>query len=250
MPTRHPVRSLLTGIAVVAVALALAGCGSTTVTFETSATPAPTTAPTPTLEPSAAPTESAAATASQPSTGHIQLPDKGFGLTLPDGWQSLPVDPAALQAVVESLPEGSDMRNLLEGQIGSSALQSIAFWAFDFGPGNTTGSTPNMNIIVQPASTFDLALVDSSVRAELGAVSGIGSIESKIVTLPAGEAIRFDYTLDVGSPGTSQATVKTTQYYVPLPAATLIVSFSADQAGAAASADDFEAIIQSLEAAS
>ena len=252
MLTHHLTRPALGGLAILAIAVS--ACGSATVSSAPTAAPSSSPAaaePTPSATAaSTAPDASASAAAVGPQTGHIQVPDKGFGVTLPDGWQSLPVDAAALQQVVDSLPADSEMRGVLESQMGSGALQQIAFWAFDFRPGSGTSTfTRNMNVIVQPPSTFDLSLVESTVKAQLGTLKGIGAIESKMVTLPTGEALRLDYALSVPAADGTTTSVATTQYYVQLPKATLIISFTAE-AGAKDAQADFDAIIGTLEAIS
>ena len=230
----------------IAIALALttllaAGCGAST------SSPTATAADIVTASPAVSATASPAAT--QATTGRIEVADRGFALTLPDGWESFPVDPAALEAIVDDLPPDSEMRTLLEGQMGSAALAAIAFWAFDVRPERAeAGQLRNMNVIAQPPSTLTLSLVESAIKTQLGAVEGIGAIDSEIVTLPAGEALRFDYELAVPDGAGGTKAVATTQYYIPLPKSTLIVSFSSDAAAAAEAASEFEAVIGSLEA--
>lgn len=255
MPTFHGIRRTTAAITLtVAIGVAVAACGGST--GSAAPTSAPSAAPSAAAV-SAAPTTRPAASASvgaeasgaiaTPQTGRIELADKGFALTLPDGWMSLPVDAASLQAVIDNLPDGSDMKTMLQSQVGNAALQTMAFWAFDTRPENAAGGTTrNMNIIVQPASTFDLSLVESTVKSQLGTIDGIGTIESKILKLPAGDALRLDYALTI--PGTNGTTtpVSTTQYYVQMPKATLIISFTSE-ANAPNAAADFDAIIGSLE---
>lgn len=251
MSDLHLRRPLLAGLTILAVAVSACGGSAASIAPTTAATTAPTAEATPaaTAAPSTAEASPSAA-AEGPQTGHIVLADKGFGVTLPDGWQSLPVDAAALQTIIDGLPEGSDLRGVLESQVGSAALQQIAFWAFDMRPDSgSAGVTRNMNVIVQPASTFDLSLVESSVKAQLGTIDGIGTIESQVVKLPAGDALRLDYGLDVPDASGAKTSVRTTQYYVQLPDATLIISFTSEP-DAADAATDFDAIIGSLEAAS
>jgi len=256
VPTPHRIRRVTAGFTLTAIlGIVLAACGSAAGTAAPSTPPnaAPTAAPaTPTpAAPSAAASPAASATASAalagPQTGRIELADKGFAVTLPDGWTSLPVDPASLQAVIDSLPDGSEMKSMLQSQVGNAALQTMAFWAFDTRPEHAAGGTTrNMNVIVQPPSTFDLSLVESTLKAQLGTIDGIGTIESKIMTLPAGKALRLDYPLAIpGADGTTKP-VATTQYYVQMPKATLIVSFTSE-ADAPDAAADFDAIIGSIE---
>ena len=240
VPKNLRTRPALAGLAIIAFAISACG-GSAASTAPSRPRRLPRRQP-----PRLAPAASGAAAL----TGHIQLPDKGFGLTLPDGWSSVPLDPADMQSVIDGLPEGSDMRTLLEGQVGSSALQAIAFWAFDFDAANAaSGVQRNVNIITQPASSMDLSVVESAVKAQLGTISGVGSINSEMVTIPAGQALKLDYTL--GVPGANGATtdVHTIQYYIQLPTATLIASFTSEP-GATDAQTDIDAIVQSIEAVS
>jgi hypothetical protein len=96
----HPSRPFLTGLAI--VALAVSACGGS------SASVAPSAAPASAAAPSAAAATSGT-TAGGAATGRIELPDKGFAVTLPDGWESLPLDPTQLQQVIDNLPADSQL---------------------------------------------------------------------------------------------------------------------------------------------
>jgi hypothetical protein len=134
---------------------------------------------------------------------------------------------------------------MLQSQAGSSALKALAMWAFDVSPNTPAGVNRNMNVIAQPPSTFDLSQMESAVKAQLGTLQGVGQIDSEIVTLPAGDALKLSYSLATGATG-ADAGVATTQYYVQLPKSTLIVSFTSEP-GATDAAADFDSIMQSLE---
>jgi hypothetical protein len=244
--------------AAVLLALTVAGCSANaSPTPAATASPAPTPVPTATAAPTAAPTARATtqptptAAPSQATTGRIVVLGQGFAVTLPDGWTSIPVDRAGLQAYIDALPTGSQLRTILESQAGSAAMEAMKFLAFDLRPANTkTGFARNINVIVQPASKLSLSVVEAAARASLESVSSIRKpVKSKVVALPVGDAMRFDYVLDVPGASGKAAVVAGTQYYVQLPSATLIVSMSSDQASAKAAAVDFEAIAKSIEAA-
>lgn len=249
--------------AAVALALAAVGCGGAAASLAPSATPtaSPTTAPTPTAIPTASPTasptetpeatESPDATASQATTGRIVVNGQGFAITLPTGWTSLPVDPAALASYIEALPADSQLRSILQGQSGSVAQQAIKFLAFDVRPDDVAGGfARNLNVIVQPASTLSLSVIEQAAKASLESVDAIRKpVTTKVVTLPVGQALRIDYLLDIATAAGKSAVVAGTQYYLQLPTSTLIVSFSTDQASAKKAAVDFDAIAKSIEAA-
>ncbi len=254
---RHPRSSALalTAIAVV-LALSAAACGGSTAASPSAVASAatPTLAPPPSAAPSAAPSNAApdaSPAASLAATGHIVVAEHGFALTLPDGWESLPVDAARLKAFIEALPAGSQLRSVLEGQATATIQQAIAFWAFDVRPENAvTGFARNINIIVQPPTSIDLRTIQAAAQASLEALDAIRKpVKSSIVKLPAGEALKLEYVVDVAAAGAKPTAVAGTQYYIQLPKSTLIVSFSTDLAAQAAAATDFDAIAKSIEAA-
>ena len=253
----HPRSSaiVLTAIAVV-LALTAAACGGSTATSPSAVASAatPTLAPPPSAAPRAAPSSAApnpSPAASLAATGHIVVAEHGFALTLPDGWESLPVDAAKLQAFIAALPAGSQLRSVLEGQAASTIQQAIAFWAFDVRPEHAaTGFARNINIIVQPPTTMDLATIQAAARASLEALAAIRKpVKSSIVKLPAGEALKLEYIVDVAVAGAKSTSVAGTQYYIQLPKSTLIVSFSSDLASQPSAATDFDTIAKSIEAA-
>ena len=252
---------VLTAIAVV-LALSAAACGASTAASPSAVASASAATPTPAPPPSAAPSDAptaappsaapdASPAASLSATGHIVVAEHGFALTLPDGWESLPVDAAKLKAFIAALPAGSQLRSVLEGQAASTIQQAIAFWAFDVRPEHAaTGFARNINIIVQPPTTMDLATIQAAARASLEALAAIRKpVKSSIVKLPAGEALKLEYVVDVATAGAKSTSVAGTQYYIQLPKSTLIVSFSSDLASQPSAATDFDTIAKSIEAA-
>lgn len=231
----HLPRPALAGLTV--LALALSACGGASGSVAPSAAPASAAAP-------SAPAATSGTSAGGAATGRVELPDKGFAVTLPDGWESLPLDPTQLQQVIDTLPADSQLSQLLQSQAGSAALKALAMWAFDVSPNSPAGVNRNMNVIAQPPSSFDLSQMESAVKAQLGTLQGVGQIDSEIVTLPAGDALKLSYSL--ATPGSTATGVATTQYYVQLPKSTLIVSFTSEP-GATDAAADFDSIMQSLE---
>ena len=248
---RHPrfFAIVLTAMAVVLV-MSVAACGSSTAPSPSAVASTATQSLAPTPSPRAALSESP--TASLAATGHIVVAQQGFALTLPDGWESLPVDQAGLQAFIATLPAGSQLRSVLEDQAGATIQQAVKFWAFDVRPENAaTGFARNVNVIGQPPTTMNLATIQAAAQASLETLDTIRKpVKSSIVQLPAGEVLKLEYVVDVAYAGAGKSTaVAGTQYYIQLPKSTLIVSFSTDLASQAAATTDFDAIVKSIEAA-
>jgi hypothetical protein len=243
------VRVIRTRSALLAVTTALViGCGGTTT--PPSPSPAPSVAPSqaatdaPTPAPTPSPTASATATpaASQATTGRIEVPDKGFAVTLPDGWQSFPVDPKALQEMADALGTSSGIGQTLQGAIDSGQTAALSFWAFDMGEERV--GTRSITILTQPASHIPLALVESAVKGQISAISGTGEIVSETVTLPAGEAVRLTYPLTVTA--ANGASVKTSQslWWIQGDNRTIVITGTGPTAAKDA---DLKAIAESIE---
>ena len=256
MPSRHIERRLALTTATALLAIVAAACSSTASPAPSaSPAPTPTSSPTPTSVPSpsavATPSAAPTAAASQATTGRIVVAGQGFAVTLPDGWQSIPPDLTALKAYIDSLPAGSQLRTVLEGQTSSTVPSIIKFWAFDVRPADAKkGFARNLNVIVQPATSLSLSAIEAEAKASLESLDAVRKpVKSSTTTLPSGDALRIDYVVDLAGAGGTTIAVAGTQYYIKLPAATLILSFSTDEASIAAASADFDAMAASIESA-
>lgn len=173
----------------------LAACGGAT------ATPAATVAPpTATAAATAAPTATAAATAtatptpgsSLATTGRIEVPDHGFAVTLPDGWNRIDLSAGDLAAIMEAAggmnPELADMYS---AQIQAMLSSGLALFAF--GPG-TSGA--NLNVLVLPGGGLSLDLLEQMNMAQIEALAD-GAVTSERLQLAAGEALHLRYRMQV-----------------------------------------------------
>ena len=213
-------------------------CGGTT------ASPSPS-APTPTETASAAASAPAAAAtpaASQATTGRIELPDKGFAVTLPDGWQSFPVDPAALQKMADAVGTKSGIGQSLQRAIDSGQTAALSFWAFDMS--DATPGSRNVTVLTQPAANIPLSLVESAVKGQISAIGG-SDIVTETVTLPAGEALRLTYTLTVPNAAGDQIQTSQALYWIQTDKRTIVVTGTGPDAAKDA---ELQAIIESIEA--
>jgi hypothetical protein len=213
-------------------------CGGTT------ASPSPS-APTPTETASAAASAPAAAAtpaASQATTGRIELPDKGFAVTLPDGWQSFPVDPAALQKMADAVGTKSGIGQSLQRAIDSGQTAALSFWAFDMS--DATPGSRNVTVLTQPAANIPLSLVESAVKGQISAIGG-SDIVTETVTLPAGEALRLTYTLTVPNAAGDQVQTSQALYWIQTDKRTIVVTGTGPDAAKDA---ELQAIVESIEA--
>jgi hypothetical protein len=211
----------------IALASVLVACGSSAAS--------PATTPGPAGSPSAA-------AAASPSGQRVTVAEKGFGLTLPDGWERLPLDQAGLETALQALPEDSYLRGFLEGQSGATAAFDV--WAYSAGgsDGDPAGFR-TVSVATAPSSTVDLAALEPTLKSQFEAMAGVEDVETAMVTLPAGTALRATFTVSAQAGGPK---LMTTQYYVPLGDNVAVVTFVANPDAS----DEFDAIIGSLEATS
>ncbi len=228
-----PVRSALS---ITLLSIALAACGGSTASAPTvTVDPVTGTTPVPTsAEPGASATAPAAATpaASLATTGRIVVADKGFAVTLPDGWTRVDVTPEALEAAMEASDLDPALAAQYEAQIKS--LLGTGLSIFAFGPDPSKGT--QVTVLALPAMGLSLDLLDQINSSTLDNLAE-GDVVSERITLPAGDAIHYQYTLGVA--GAGGATLD--QYFILAGSNQLVVTATN------ASAADAQAIANSVE---
>jgi hypothetical protein len=241
-----PLRALVLVSAFVVVVAACSGAAaSPTAPAPGTATAAPAS---PVTSPaSAAPSSAVSVAPSQATTGRIEVPEHGYGLTLPDGWKRIPLDQTSLDAFVAQLPPDSDIARILSSQAGQMATSGISLWAMDLSTDAIlSGFAPNANIIVQPSSGLTLDTLKAVAQGQLQNVSAISDVQVADVTLPAGPAVKATYALNQATTSGTTITVSGTQYYVIGTTNLYIVSLSCGGSDASVCSADFDALIQSL----
>jgi hypothetical protein len=226
-------RRLPTGLGAALLSIGLLACGGTTATTAPE-TPAPSPSVAATPAPSATPSASAMSGASLATTGRIAFPDKGFALTLPDGWTRLDLASGDLEALIAAA--GASNPSLAEaysGQIKSMLASGLVLFAL--GPDPMAGT--NLNVLAVPSFGVSMDLLEQASLAQLKAVAQ-GDIVSERVTLPAGEALHLKYVVAAGGVPTPPTV---DQYLVVNGDTQLIISVTNSASGEAA------AIAQSLE---
>jgi hypothetical protein len=229
-------RRLAGALSITLLAIALAACGgstpSATVAPDTEVTPAPASVE-PAGSPSAAPSTGAAATPGDlATTGRIEVADKGFALTLPDGWTRVDVTPEALEAAMAASELDPALAEQYSAQI--KALLGTGLSIFAFGPDPTAGT--QVTVLALPSMGLSLDLLDQINTAQLEQLAA-GDIETERITLPAGEAIHYHYAL--GSEAAAGATLD--QYFIIAGPNQLVVTATN------ASPEDAAAIANSVE---
>jgi hypothetical protein len=225
-------------LSITLLSIALAACGGSTpsaptVTVDpvTGATPVPTSG-----ELDASPTAGGAATpaGNLATTGRIVVADKGFAVTLPDGWTRVDVTPEALEAAMEA----SDLDPALAAQYDAQikSLLGTGLSIFAFGPDPSKGT--QVTVLALPGMGLSLDLLDQINSSQLENLAQ-GDVVSERITLPAGDAIHYRYAL--GVEGAGGATLD--QYFILAGSNQLVVTATnADEADAKAIANSIEVV--------
>jgi len=168
-------------------------------------------APATTAGPTPAPTK-------VPGTGKITLSSYAFAITLPAGWRQVPLDGSDTSDIEAALPAGSQMAAALQTDAATAAAKGFALLAMDLSPDAVAAGTVS-TLEVQAAAPQDLplSLLESLATGLLEQAAGVTSVSSKIVTLPAGKAIRITYTLTLTTSSGQQVKLAATDYVLESP---------------------------------
>ena len=187
-PRRRPV---ILGALALAAAVAT-GCGSPAGPSASAAQTQPAVAPSP-VETEAA--SASAAAVDLPPNGRIELADRGYAVTLPDNWLSVDLNDAGIQdALDEGLDQfGANFDESLTQQVQNAIKGGVSFLAYRE-PDDSAPAGTNINVIVLPAYGMSLDTLVTLNKAQLKQMVGEnGTIDSEVVTLPAGEAAVLTY---------------------------------------------------------
>jgi len=232
-------RRLGGAITITLLSLALTACGGSAPSAAATASPTPASTPAPaSVEPSTPTEASPSAAAASPgaslaTTGRIEVADKGFALTLPDGWTRINLGEGDLEGMLEAAGNNSAFAEQYAAQIKAMAASGLSVFAL----GPDQGTT--LNVLAVPSMGMSLDLLEQVNTAQVKALAGT-DVAAERVTLPAGEALHFRYSLDqAGAPaGTS-----VDQYLVLVGDNQLVVSVSnASEAEAKAIAESLEVV--------
>jgi hypothetical protein len=248
---------------IVVIAVALAGCsggnrGGTDGGANVPATSPPSApsavaaaSPSASLAPSLAPVASAARTPAPtkvPGTGKITLTQYGFAITLPSGWRQVPLDGSDTSDISAQLPAGSQMAAVLETDAATAAAKGFALLAIDLSPDTiAAGTVSTLEVEVTAPQNVPLSILEPLVTGLLEQASGVSGVSSKIVTLPAGKAIRITYTLSLTTSSGSKVKLAATNYVLESSKHTFTTTFACSYAAASACRADADSIMKSFD---
>ena len=179
--------------------------------------------------------------------------EAGFTIALPSDWNAIPFDSETLNAGMDKLRESQpELVQAIDPQV-RSLIQSGVIKFFAGKPADGTAIRGNllvsMNIARQPipASVTIDQFMEASIKTLKALPQSAGAITPEPVTLPAGDARRIQYSLNLNGPDGTPITVTITQYMLVYDSAAYILSFQAEKETAQQQAATFEQIAQSFE---
>jgi hypothetical protein len=154
----------------------------------------------------------------------------GVAMATPVGWEVIDAADASMGA-----EQFSDLFPDAPPEMVEQGLnvfeQGAVLVAFDFGASDFSS---NVNVIKVPGEA-PLGVVEGQAEQQLGTL-GAEVVDSGVVDVALGEALRIEYTIAVAAPDGSSVTAEGVQYYLPHDGSTYIVTVSSG-AGAAGIAD-------------
>lgn len=152
--------------------------------------------------------------------GYELLEGDGVSIGAPEGWELIAAEDLALggedfSSAFPDAPEG-----LVEQGLGLFENGAVLV-AFDFGGEQFAD---NVNVVEIPGEA-PLEEIEDPAAQQLSSLGG-EVIDSAIVEVAAGEALRIEYTLAVALPDGSSVPAEGVQYYIPIDGSTYIVTVS------------------------
>jgi len=198
--------------------------------------------------PSAAPLTPAPSPTKIPGTGKITDKADGFAIILPTGWREIPLDGSETAEIEAGLPAGSSLGATLEATTSSAAAKGFALFAMDLST-DTLAATVFSGLEVQVAASqnIPLSLLEPLATGLLDQAPGVSAVSGKIVSLPAGQAIKITYTLTTKT--STGATVKLagTDYVLETSKHLYTVTFLVSYAAASDGRADASTIMKSFD---
>jgi hypothetical protein len=183
-----------------------------------------------------------------PGTGKITDKADGFAITLPAGWREIPLDGSENAEIESSLPASSNLGATLEATTSSAAAKGFAMFAMDLTPDTLRAKVfSGLDVQVAAPMNVPLSLMEPLVTGLLDQAPGVTSVAAKMVTLPAGQAIRITYTLTTKTSTGQSVKLAGTDYVLLSSKHTYTVTFLVSSAAAASGRADAGTIMKTFD---
>ncbi|HEV8228630.1 MAG TPA: hypothetical protein VGQ86_01635 [Candidatus Limnocylindria bacterium] len=205
--------------------------------------------PTPTASTAPSPSASPSPTAVPLPSGWTAVTKTEFSVGLPPTWRAIELDPQTVSASFRALRDTNPTfaQSYDEAALAQLANAGLKMFAFDLGPGGTSGGfATNMNISITALNadvSLDFLAQTSAAQVEVQLNATRKGLDK--VSLGGRDAMRLraTYPLTVAS---GPLTVAATQYYVLRGRDVFVLTFSTRQESKDALAATFEQIAQTF----
>ncbi len=152
--------------------------------------------------------------------GFALLEGDGVSIAAPEGWELVDAEDMALgdEEFSNAFPDAPE--GLVEQGLGLFENGAVLV-AFDFGG---TAFADNVNVVEIPGEA-PLDDIEEPAAQQLSSLGG-EVLDSGVVDVAAGEALRIEYTLEVALPDGSAVPAEGVQFYIPVDGSTFIVTVS------------------------
>ncbi len=144
--------------------------------------------------------------------------DDGYAIGLPPSWQQMDVDPAAIQAATDNLKaKNPSLASVFGAQASMLAATGIKFFGFDLDAQSLASNlATNVNVLREPLpQAVNLDTYAKLSAAQLERLSNVQKpIAQRRVSIAAGDAQEFKYSLKITQPNGETFSTATTQYLV------------------------------------
>jgi hypothetical protein len=131
---------------------------------------------------------------------------------VPGSWTGLDLEEDDLEDLLDEIIEANpDLDSALTGQVRGLIGRGAVLFAVDF---ERTDYADNANVIRVPGrAPSDPAMLESTATAGIGMLGG-EVIDTRTVSLPAGDALRVEYEVPFGMPDGTSVDIHGVQHYV------------------------------------
>jgi hypothetical protein len=143
--------------------------------------------------------------------GFAEVQGEGVHLAAPEDWQAVDLSEEDFEQVFEDAAEANpELAEALEGQAAQLAAEGAVLFAIN---PTMASFADNVNVVEVPGAVPSVSELEGQADTIVESFGG-DLVGSEMVELPAGEALRVEYTLDLNAADGTPVTAQGFQYYV------------------------------------
>ncbi len=143
--------------------------------------------------------------------GFAEVQGEGVRAAAPEGWEDVDLSEEDFEQVFEDAAEANpQLAEALEGQAAQLAAEGAVLFAID---PSQESFADNVNVVEVPGAVPSVSELEGQAETIVDSFGG-ELVGTETVQLPAGEALRVEYTLDLNAADGTRTTAQGFQYYV------------------------------------